>query len=82
MNAYQKELQRLKPDDEVQHYGNYDRTKGYSFIGTAGHGYLVVPKSDKNASIAKSICDYGYEGKLAYYLEEDCEVGEFLSAIG
>ena len=81
MNAYQKELQRLKTDDEIQDYGDWGRTKGYCFIVTSGHGYLVVPKKDKNARIAKRICNYGYEGKLAYYLEEDCETGEFLSLI-
>jgi hypothetical protein len=81
MNKYQKELQQLKPHDEVQDVVNWEKTKGYDFIITAGHGYLVVPKSDKNARIAAQIVDYGYEGKLAYYLEEDCEAGAFINQI-
>jgi len=78
MDKYQKELQRLKPEDEVQGTEDF---KGYEFIGTAGHGYLVVPKEDKNYSIAQKIISYGYKGDLAVYLEEDCEAGEFLTAI-
>lgn len=81
MNEYQKELQRLRPHDEIQGYECNERTKGYYFIPTASHGYLVVPKTDPFANIAKSIVDYGYEGKLAYYLEEDCEAGQFLRSI-
>lgn len=81
MNGYQRELQRLKPHDEVQDCHTWENTKGYTFIITAGHGYLVVPKNDKYASIAKQICDYGYEGELAYYLEEDCEAGKFIDTI-
>lgn len=80
LNSYQSELQALKSHDEVQRYYSYD--KGYFKISTSGHGYLVVPKKDKNAKIAKKIVSYGYVGKLAYYLEEDCELPEFFSRIG
>lgn len=76
MNKYQKELQKLKPWDEVQEYRAIGR--GYYKIGTAGHGYMVVPKTDIYASIASKICDYGFTGELAYYLEEDSEQSAFM----
>ena len=76
---YIKELQELKPWDEIQ--GIEEDKSGYQFIYTAGHGYLVVPKEDKNAGIAGTICKYGFEGQNAFYLEEDCEYSEFLKAI-
>lgn len=79
MNQYQKELQTLKPNDEVQ--GVETLSNGYQFITTAGHGYLVVLNSDKNYQKAKSICQYGYIGNLAIYLEEDCEAPEFLNSL-
>lgn len=86
MNKYQKELQELKPEDEIQDYylptsNGEALTKGYYFIGTAGHGYLVVPKDDRNAHHAYTIVEYGYKGKHAYYLEEDSEMGEFLNVV-
>ena len=80
MNSYQKELQDFRPYDEIQTYKPIGR--GYYFIGTAGHGYLVVPKSDPYASVAKKICEYGYVGNLAYYLEEDCEYYQFMKELG
>ena len=76
MNKYQRELQELKPDDEVQ---MIERTKeGYDFIYTAGHGYLCIPANDYWYPIACTIRAFGYLGKLACYLEEDCEAPEFL----
>lgn len=77
MTIYEKELQMLKSHDEVQGTEKCSRT-GLDFIYTAGHGYLVVPKSDKNIVVAEKICDYGYIGKEAIYLEEDCEAPEFI----
>ena len=77
MNQYQTELSELKTWDTIQ--GTYKiPNANYDFINTAGHGYLVVPKTDRDADIAKKICKYGFVGKLAYYLEEDCEAWEFL----
>jgi hypothetical protein len=81
MNEYQKELQAMRPDDEIQSPEYAPRDKGYQFIPTASHGYLVVPKSDKNARIAKKICEYGYIGDIAYYLEEDSEASKFIQSI-
>ncbi len=78
MNVYQKELQAMRPDDQIQ---DIVKKNGYNFILTAAHGYLVVTKSDVNAKLAKSICEYGYVGRHAYYLEEDCEAPEFLARI-
>jgi hypothetical protein len=78
MNEYQKELQKLKPWDEVQ---DIVSREGYDFIYTSGHGYLVIPRSDKYAKLARSICQYGFKGKLAYYLEEDSEAPDFLARI-
>jgi len=69
----------MRPYDEIQGYKPVGR--GYYFIGTAGHGYLVVPKSDIYASVARKICEYGYIGKLAYYLEEDSEYSAFIKAL-
>jgi len=77
---YERELQRLKPYDETQGT-EIDKATGYNFITTAGHGYLVVPKNDKNAEIAKTLCRCGFIGDLAYYIEEDCEYFDFLNAI-
>ncbi len=79
MNKYMKDLQSIKEWDEVQSIKLVGR--GYNFITTSGHGYLVVPKNDIYAAKAKAICKYGFVGKLAYYLEEDCEYREFREAI-
>ena len=79
MNKYQRELQAMRPHDEVQSYEPIGR--GYYFIGTAGHGYLVVPKNDIYANIAANICEYRYIGKLAYYLEEDSEYQKFIKSV-
>ena len=80
MNKYMQELASLKTWDEVQAINSYDNDKGYQRITTAGHGYLVVPKTDKNAKLVNKT-DYSFNGTLAYYLEEDCEAGEFINAI-
>lgn len=79
MNKYQQELKAFRPFDEIQTYEPVGR--GYYFIGTAGHRYLVVPKSDVFASVARSIVSYGYTGELAYYLEEDSEYNKFITSI-
>ena len=79
MNAYQKELQQLKPWDEIQDM--QPDKEGYNFIYTAGHGYLCIPKNDKNYNIAYKLVKFGFRGDLACYLEEDCEAPAFLKAI-
>ena len=79
MNKYQKEFSQLKNYDPIQF--SETTKEGYEVITTSGHGYLVVPKEDNNASLADKICEYGFKGNLAYYLEEDCEAPDFLNAI-
>jgi len=81
MNKYQKELQELKPWDEVQDMNTYGALRGYNKIYTAGHGYMVVPQEDRFFALAKSICSYGFKGQHAVYLEEDCEIGQFFDAM-
>ena len=80
MNKYQKELQILKPWDDVEGQCIEVRN-GYDRIYTAGHSYLCIPKADKNYFIAHKICKYGFKGELACYLEEDCEIQEFEKAV-
>ena len=79
MTQYEKELQELRPHVEVR--GTARDSSGYDFIVTARYDYLVVPKSDTFYYIAESIVEDGYTGKLAIYLEEDYEVGEFIEKV-
>lgn len=79
MTIYESELQKLKSWDQVQYTHEF---KGYDFITTAGHGYLVVPKSDPNYRTAKSLVNYGFSGSKAVYLEEDLEASQFLQKVG
>lgn len=76
---FEKELSSLRLYDSIN---GTEKFKGFDFIDTAGHGYLVVPVDHPQIGLAKSICDYGYKGRLAIYLEEDCEAPEFLRKIG
>jgi hypothetical protein len=75
---YEVELQMLKDWDEVQFTTNY---KGFDFIETAGHGYLVVPKNHPKYKTACKISEYGFKGSKAVYLEEDNEAKQFLQKI-
>lgn len=81
MSIYETELQNLKPWDEVQFTQHpIPATKGFNFIITAGHGYLVIPKENPyynklNAS------KYSFKGENALYLEEDSEAPAFLKTI-
>jgi hypothetical protein len=57
--------------------------KSIAFHSDPGHGWLAVPMADVLASGA-TISRYSYQskaGKVAY-LEEDCDVGAFIEAIG
>ena len=87
ITAYQRdkfkdELQRLNPHDEAQ-FTEICEFSGYPFITTAGHGYLAIPRNDSRgmAIINKMSIDYGYKGRLAIYLEEDCEAPEFIKLL-
>jgi hypothetical protein len=80
-SIYQIELQHLRMHDTVYEMNFKERDAGYGFITTAGHGYLVVPKDNKNYELANSICQYGYKGDHAIYLEEDDEAGQFIKQL-
>ena len=78
-SPFQRELQKLRPDDQIQGMNLHERYLGYWFISTAGHGFLVVSRGDRNIRLAGKLS--GYKGKLAMYLEEDGEIPNFLAAI-
>lgn len=80
MTKYEQKLQSFRPQDEIQQTVDID-DHGYKFILTASHGYLIIPPTDKYAANALHFCKYGYIGKSAIYLEEDCEVPRFLNFI-
>lgn len=53
-------------------------------LDTPSHGYLIVPKvegCEELLSIASKICQYGYQTEKAYYLEEDCEMTQFIKEV-
>jgi len=79
ISYYERELQALKSWDEVQFTQKCERS-GYPFITTAGHGYLAIPRDDARGQsiVSKMTVEYGFKGKLATYLEEDCEAPEFV----
>jgi hypothetical protein len=76
LTRYERELAKLKDWDEVQ---ETVPVNDMDFIITAGHGYLVVPKSHPRYKEARAICTFGFKGTLAVYLEEDCEARAFLN---
>lgn len=66
------------PDD----YTLSDKINGFTFIDTAGHGYLCLGSDDNGYSDAIEIArnsNYSYvlDGGLVY-LEEDCDATKFL----
>lgn len=73
-------LARYRGDD-VKDY-TVEKVKGFTFIDTAGHGYLVLGSDDNGYSDAieiarKSNYSYILDGGLVF-LEEDCDATEFL----
>ncbi len=73
-------LASYRGDDITDYY--LENVRGYTFINTAGHGYLVLGSADNGYSDALQIArSSGYsfilEGGLVY-LEEDCDAPEFL----
>jgi len=83
MTKFEKELQELRPEDEIQTTSPTKDNQGreWDFITTAGHGYLVVPTTSSYYCLAKTICKYGYQGDQAIYLEEDCEIKDFFDRL-
>ena len=85
MNKYQKDLQALRPHDEIQNIEQYTRDgRTWDFISTASHGFLIVPVTNLYYQLAVKVQNrscYGYRSPLAIYLEEDCQAVEFLDAL-
>jgi len=83
MSKFISELQLLKPNDAAQSTSEMKDYQGrqWDFITTAGHGYLVVPKTSMYYNLACKIVEYGFKGSFAVYLEEDCEIGEFFGRL-
>ncbi len=75
---YERDFQHLKDWDEVQATLT-NHSLGLDKIVTAGHGYYIVPKRHADYSIAKTIA--GFIGEHAAYLEEDCEITDFLNQV-
>lgn len=68
--------------ENVENYST-EKVKGYLFIDTAGHGYLVLGSDDNGYSDAVEIArnsNYSYilDGGLVY-LEEDVDAPAFLA---
>jgi len=83
-DVYAKELSKLKTWDSgfvgMAAKLRHSDARGCAFVLTSGHGYLAVPKSHALAYIAADVLEksgFGFEGDLAYYLEEDCEAPAF-----
>jgi len=72
-------------DEDVSDY-NTEQFKGYTFVNTAGHGYLVLGSDDNGYSDGLAIArasNYSYilDGGLVY-LEEDVDAPTFLKKMG
>lgn len=77
---YRSELAELRPHDEMQRI-EPATVPGTYRITTAAHGYLVVPLTHTWNREARYLCAYGYQGRLATYLEEDCEAPAFIRRV-
>lgn len=76
-------LARYK-DEDVNDY-SVENYRGYTFINTAGHGYLCIGSDENGYSDALKIArnsNYSYilDGGLVY-LEEDCDAPAFLKGV-
>ena len=82
-NKFVREFESLKSYDKVQYIDFIEAgDHKFEFLSTGSHGYLIVPRDDKFIDIAKNISTkYGYIGKLAIYLEEDCEAPAFIKQV-
>ena len=49
-----------------------------SFIPTAGHGYLMVPRQDVHV-VGFEPSPYSTSDATNYFLEEDCDAGAFIA---
>lgn len=78
--SVQTTLARYKEEDATDY--TVEIFRGYTFISTPGHGYLVLGSDDNGYSEAVNIArnsNYSYilDGGLVY-LEEDVDANEFL----
>jgi len=80
MTKYEKELKKLKEKENIPNIDYFDY-KGYEKITIEGKSYLVIPNDDKNYNLALDICNFGYIGKLAVYLEIEYNAIKFLNSI-
>lgn len=80
-SEFESELDLISRGDQVSQGTEVCKWSGLDFISTAGHGYLVVPKGHPLRRKANELCKYGYKGKLATYLEEDCEAPAFIKLL-
>ena len=58
------------------------KVKGFTFISTPSHGYLVLGSDDNGYSDALEIArksNYSYISDTLAFLEEDCDATEFLA---
>lgn len=58
------------------------KIKGFTFISTPSHGYLVLGSDDNGYSDALEIArksNYSYVSDTLAFLEEDCDATEFLN---
>lgn len=57
-------------------------TKEYRYISDPGHGWLEVPRSQiVGLGIEKDISRYSYQRGHVVYLEEDCDMPKFITAM-
>lgn len=71
--------------DENPRDCSIEQYKGYTFINTPSHGYLVLGSDDNGYSDGLAIArtsNYSYilDGGLVY-LEEDCDAPQFLKCL-
>ena len=57
--------------------------KVYNFLADAGHGWLEVSLQElKDLNLIHKISNYSYINGPNAYLEEDCDLGTFVEALG
>jgi hypothetical protein len=81
--ASQSKPASVKPESPAQKpRARRARKRSYTFIETAGHGYLLVPKSDLRAlGILDDISPWSPESKDGMALEEDLDMSIFMQAV-
>jgi hypothetical protein len=52
--------------------------KKYTYIQDSGHGWLEVPREEITPELAEKISSCSYMNGQNVYLEEDCDMAEFL----